>query len=361
MADFTAGLPAADYEGCDMMRLPMHRSWLLLAVLLAAGLPAVAGVEDGPRHIDHPAWMSPGLVDLQTDLETVRAQGKTGVMVLFTTQGCTYCAEFVRASLGDPATEKRVRDNFIAIGLEIFDDAEMTGPLGDDLPIKVFAERQKAGMAPTLLFFGTDGKLIYRAIGYQDPERFNRMLDYLVDGRHERQSFRDYLAGLAPAKVEAAAVGGVLQSDPLFENPPYALSRQDFPASEPLLVIFEAPACGDCTAYHRDVLALDEVRQLLQQFEVVRLDASDAHTPVIGPDGEATTPARWYAREGFSRLPALLYADESGKTVFKTDALVERQRMLNATGLVLERAYEKGWSYQRFARSKAIQRSLSKN
>lgn len=342
-----------------MMKQHTNRSWLWLVFLLCSGLPAFAGVEDGPRHIDHPAWMSPGLIDLQADLEAVRAQGKTGVMVLFTTQGCTYCAEFVRASLGDPATEKRVRDNFIAIGLEIFDDAEMTDPRGDDLPIKVFAERQKAGMAPTLLFFGADGKLIYRAIGYQDPGRFNHILDYLVDSHYTRQSFRDYLAGLAPARVEAADVGDVLQSDPLFAKPPYALSRRDFPASEPLLVIFEAPRCGACAAFHRDVLALGEVRQLLQQLEVVRLDASDRQTPVVGPDGEATTPARWYEREGFSRLPALLYADESGATVFKTDALVERQRMLNATGLVLERAYEKGWSYQRFARSKAIERSLA--
>ena len=31
--------------------------------------------------------------------------------------------------------------------------------------------------------------------------------------------------------------------------------------------------------------------------------------------------------------------------------------MLNATNLVLERAYEKGWHYQRFARTKAIERN----
>ena len=148
-----------------------------------------------------------------------------------------------------------------------------------------------------------------------------------------------------------------MHDDPLFISPPYALARVPFAASEPLLVIFEGPGCDACDAFHRDVLALDEVRQLLHRFEVVRLDASDDGTPVIGPDGKATTPAQWFEQEGFSRVPALLYVNETGEAVFKTDAVVERQRMLNATGLVLDRAYEKGWSYQRYARTKAIERN----
>ena len=61
---------------------------ILASIALLCG-SVFAGIEDGPRHIAHPDWMTPGLVDLETDLEAVRAQGKTGVMVLFTTQGCT--------------------------------------------------------------------------------------------------------------------------------------------------------------------------------------------------------------------------------------------------------------------------------
>jgi hypothetical protein len=33
-----------------------------------------------------------------------------------------------------------------------------------------------------------------------------------------------------------------------------------------------------------------------------------------------------------------------------------RQRMMNSLLYTLERAYEKQWSYQRFARSKALER-----
>ncbi len=89
---------------------------------------------------------------------------------------------------------------------------------------------------------------------------------------------------------------------------------------------------------------------------VVRLDARDSKTPVLAPDGARTTPADWFAATGFSRLPALLFFDEKGREVLRTDALVLRQRMMNSLGFTLERAFEKDWTYQRFARSKAIER-----
>lgn len=111
-----------------------------------------------------------------------------------------------------------------------------------------------------------------------------------------------------------------------------------FPAAEPMLAIYKTPGCPACDAFQRDVLALAEVGELLRQFEVVRLDATDRTTPVIAPDGARTTPADWFASTDFSRLPALCNVSESGETVFKTDALVERQRMLDTTGLVLEPA-----------------------
>lgn len=326
---------------------------LWLAMLAAA---SHAGIEDGARHIEHPDWMSPVFVDLDTDLERVRAEGKTGVMVLFTTQGCSYCAEFIAKSLRDPTLRQRVQDNFVAVGLEIFDDVLMTDHRGSEVPIKAFAESQGAGMAPTLLFYGPDHDLIFRAVGYQSPERFGHILDYLVGGSHRDIGFRDYLARIGGDSVDLAAYPA-LEPDPLFVQPPYALARRPVPADKPMLVLFERPGCLACRRFHEQVLALDEVRARLAAFEVVRLDASDDATPVLAPDGTRTTPADWYAAIGLSRLPAMLFVDEAGETVFRNDAVTERNRMLNMLGLVQERRYADGWTYQRYARSKAIERN----
>lgn len=330
------------------------RTCLLLGLLLWVAA-AQAGVEGGVGHSDHPDWMTPGLVDLQADLETVHAQDKVGVMVLFTTRGCSYCGEFIRRSLEDPILGRRVRDNFVVVALEIFDDVEMTDHQGVDLPIKEFAVRHQATMAPTLLFFTPGEGLALRAVGYQSPERFGRTLDYLVGGHATTVAFRDFIrSSEPPGKVE---VYPALRADALFERPPYALTRTPVPASQPLLVLFEKTGCEDCARFHDDVLALPEVRATLQRFDVVRLDADDQDTGIRMPGGGAGTPAGWFADAGFSRVPALLFVNETGDRVFATDALVERQRMLNSMGLVLDRAYEQGWSYQRYARTKAIERN----
>ncbi|MEA3276805.1 MAG: hypothetical protein U9Q81_16225 [Pseudomonadota bacterium] len=53
----------------------------------------------------------------------------------------------------------------------------------------------------------------------------------------------------------------------------------------------------------------------------------------------------------------MVFFDESGRQVLQTDALVLKSRMMNSLGFVAERAYEDGWTYQRFARSQAMARA----
>jgi thioredoxin-related protein len=329
-------------------------SSLLAAVFL--GSVASAAIEGGERHTGNPEWMEPPFVDMETDLRTVSDEGKTGIMVLYTTQGCSYCARFVELSLEDSRLQKKVRENFVSLGLEIFDDNLMTAPDGSETSIKQFGEAHGAGMAPTLLFFDRNGERILRVVGYQSPARFELILDYLIDGKFEEMSFRDY--ALARLQRDHAAYP-TLQADPLFQTPPYALARQPIAADRPMLVLFERTGCTDCARLHRDVLALDDVRRILSQFDVVRLNADDDQTPVIAPNGEATTPAKWFAAEAFTRVPAMLYIDEQGQPVFRNDAFTERNRLINMSGLVLEKKYLEGWSYQRYARNQAIQRNLA--
>jgi hypothetical protein len=54
-----------------------------------------------------------------------------------------------------------------------------------------------------------------------------------------------------------------------------------------------------------------------------------------------------------------LFFNASGDEVLRTDSLVLKQRMDNSLQYVLEKAYAKGWTYQRFARTKSIERLKS--
>lgn len=328
-----------------------------LALFFCVWIAAAAQDFDDAGHprIQYPGWFvdSPFL-DLKEHLDSAVANGKQGLMILFTTEGCSYCGAFIDRSLGDPDLAARVRQHFDAIGLEIFDDAEMTAPDGSTMRVKHFADAQGAGYSPTLLFFDASGEVAARAVGYQPPERFGVILNYVSGGHYRDVSLSRFLKN--GGALLATGQGG-LRPDPLFSKPPYVLDRSRFAAARPLLVLFEQPGCSDCDAFHEEVLALEEVRELMRRFEVVRLDATDAKTPVLDPRGDRVTPASWFERTGFSRLPALLFFDEAGNQVLDTDAVVLRQRMLNSLSYVLERAYEKRWTYQRFARSKAIERN----
>ena len=161
-------------------------------------------------------------------------------------------------------------------------------------------------------------------------------------------------------KNASQATYSQLKSDTLFDSPPFALDRSHFAASKPLMVLFEQKGCNECAEFHQNVLALSTVRSTLEAFQVVRMDIEDDTTPVLLPNGEKATPAQWYQSTTFSRVPALMFYNENGELSLDTDALVQKGRMLNSLNYMLEKAYLKNWTYQQFARSKALERNQAK-
>lgn len=334
--------------------------YAVAALLILQGTAWSQGFDDSKaKHVGYPKWFKQGFFDLKSDLDEALAHNKKGLMVLFTTEGCSYCDIFILKSLGDPVLAATVQKHFDSVGLEIFDDAEMTTPRGKEMRVKHFAKAERVGFSPTLLFYGKDGELMLRAIGYQSPARFRLLLDYVIGDYYRTETLSHYVRR-HEKKTPAVRAAGGLKRDPLFAASPAVLDRSRQAASRPLMVIFAEANCGDCEALHDKVLAVPEVRSLLKRFDIVQLDATDNTTMLVAPGGKRVTARRWYETAGYSRLPALAFFDEKGNEVLATDALVLRQRMMNSLNYVLERAYEKGWTYQRFARTKAIERNLKK-
>ena len=339
-----------------------HKHWLGVLVLLCVAqfaLPRTIIAEtfddSAIKHIDYPDWFADlPFLDLRGELYDARETGKRGMMVLFTTEGCSYCDAFIERSLADPQISGELQRYFSSVGLEIFDDAEMTAPNGDALPVKAFAKRNGAAFSPTIVFFTNDGDPVLRLVGYQSPERFRQVLAYVRDERYRDESLREFL-NAASTDISDSPVGGDLIADPLFSQPPHYLDRTRLAAQRPLLVIFARAGCRNCEVFQQGVMADHDVRERLRGFEIVRLDA-DGDTPVVRPDGRRSSAAAWFEEKAFTRLPALMFFDEGGNSVLETDALVLNQRMLNSIDYVLERAYEKGWTYQRFARQKGAER-----
>ena len=327
---------------------------LALAPVWAGEAEEPAAFDDGAIYqIHYPEWFKQSFLGLPEDLADAAAAGKQGLFLFFTTQGCSYCHRFIEQSLGDPEIAARLRERFDTIGLEIFSDAEMVDLDGEPTRVKNFAMQQGVEFAPTLLFVDTGGERLLRLTGYYGPERFRRVLDYLAEPGGTGLPLREYLAGDARS---GAGPEAELPADPLFSAPPYALDRTRVAAERPLLVLFEAAGCARCARFHDEVLSDDDIRETLAGFDVIRLEAADAQTPVLTPQGARTTPAAWYDALGFTQLPALVFFSEDGARVLETDALVLQNRMKNSLGFVTDRAFERGWTYQRYARSQALQK-----
>lgn len=341
-----------------MLRKTANYFWKpAIAGLIILFLASVASAKDFDDseflNISYPDWFIDNTFkDLADDLETAISDGKKGLMVMFTTKGCSYCKMFLKVSLGNPRIARAVQRNFDSVGLEIFDDVEMTHPDGTPTRVKHFAVNEGAAIAPTLLFYGSNGKRFLKLVGYKSPEHFENIISF-IEHRKPDEKFRDYLKRKAIEPVAKAQYQ--LKSDQLFLKPPFKLDPDQ---GKPLLVLFEANDCLECSNFHKDVLALPEIRQQLEKFNVVRLDARDSKTTITMPSGEQVTAKQWYKNTDMIQLPALLFFGDKGEFVTQTDSITRRQRMLNLMGLVLDKKYKEGWNYQRYARTKGIERTL---
>jgi len=314
----------------------MHKHVLWAAALLSSLLPGVLPAEPDPvRSFDdsvitprhYPDWFKDRFLDLAADLDEALQADRQGLFLFFDTEGCAYCAAFVKHSLGDPAIKQRLQRHFDAIGLDIFQDDELVDFAGKSQAAKDFAKQQGTLASPTLLFVGSGGEVLYRGVGYYTPERFRLVLDYLSDDRYRTMTFKSFLAQHESEAEPATA--GQLTEDPLFAQPPYMPDRR-MPSSLPLLVIFEKGNCIDCRNFYQQVIGHPPVRELLSRFEVVQLDIRDSETALVTPDGIRTSPAAWADSRQITDPPALLFFSRQGAEVLRFESLVLQQRMERA-------------------------------
>lgn len=296
--------------------------FLLALAILALGQVPASAASDPPapgevREAIHPDWFKESLLDLQADLREARDAGKTGVLVYFGTRSCSYCHALLTTTFARPDLVERLLAGFDVIGLEVLSDVEVTDFQGRPLWAKDFAVQEKAPFTPTLVFYGEDGQVLLRLVGYVPPERFSLVLDYLQEGRYEHQGLRAYLAERETASP--APERGLVRDADLFAGPPHDLVRRGKPG-RPLLVLFERPDCPACERLHRTVLTVPSVRELVGRFDAIQLDTTDTRARVVTPDGAELTPAEWAAGLGLIHEPSLVFFDEQGVETVRADS-----------------------------------------
>lgn len=327
-------------------------AWSGLCSSVALAVPET--VDDSELlNAEYPDWFLDSFLNLQDDLNNARESGKKGLVVVFSTVGCSYCFKFADETLQHPQVVANLRRDFDALALEIFSDDFMVSPSGEELPVKEFAKRIGADFTPATYFFDLEGQPRLRIIGFNPADRFLSAMRYVAEEHYHEGTFREFLAAERKATGDVVVVEKI--DDPLFGRPPFMLARNKIHGERPLMVVFDGPYCEECPYLFGTLFKDPKIREQLARMEVVRLRI-DEEVPIVSPAGDRTTASDWHGALGFNRTPAFAFFDPSGKVVMKSDALMLRQRLDNTLGYVLEKAYLEGISYQRFARRRSIAR-----
>ncbi|MGV6827710.1 MAG: thioredoxin fold domain-containing protein [bacterium] len=324
----------------------------------ASNLKEFQGFKDGDfMEMKVPDWfLDTDLgADVQANLADAVAAGKRGLIINYETNGCSYCRLFMDTTMADPNIIAKVQRHYDALAFEVFDDTEMVDFNGDNIAIKDFVAAQGVQYTPTTVIYDRQGQAVFKAAGYYDSERFDKVLDYVLSGANQQQSFRQW-----QAMDQSKGSAGNLVSDDLFESPPYMLARNRYPGHRPLMVILTTTECGHCAEWYQTVFHDPLVRDLLRQLEIVQLDMNDDQTRLVKPDGEVSTPRQWTESLQLSYVPTILLFDEQGVRRQLIDFPVFNQRLENSLTFMLEKAYQKGHTYQRHAREKGAERYRAK-
>lgn len=324
---------------------------LLCLATLLLGAPARAAetkpadtAHAMPLAIDIPPWFTEGFLDFKEELASAGKAGKQ-LMVYVGQDGCPYCRELMQSNFSQKPIADKTRAHFVAIALNLWGDRELSWTDGRTLSEKALARELKVQFTPTLLFLDARGQVRLRLNGYQPPQRFSAVLDYLIGQHDQRETLAQFLA-----RSPAAPARPQLTDEAFFMPAPLDLRRRT--GARPLAVLFETRHCRACDEMHDQGFKRPEVRTQLARFDVARLALSDG-AEIVTPADRRQRADAWARELGVSFTPTLVFFDAGGAEVFRLDGYTRPFHLASAFEYVADGGYRREPEFQRYLRDKA--------
>lgn len=194
------------------MRLTWTRRQTLLGSLATAGAlalppPRARALEVAEDGMHKQPWFHQSFLDLKEDLAEAEAVGKR-LVIFFEQRGCPYCGEMHRTSLADPEVAKYIKDNFLALQINLHGAREVTDFDGKKMEERKLAERWRVNFTPTIVFFppkvadaagksGRDAE-VWRLQGYWKTFHTHATFVYVKTGAYQHEpNFQRWLSEYA--------------------------------------------------------------------------------------------------------------------------------------------------------------------
>lgn len=320
----------------------MGRRLVAFAFLLVLACGARAQ-QPSSYAFDIPHWFADSFLDFRDEVADATREHKR-LLVYFGQDGCPYCRQLMVVNFSQAPIVEKTRRDFVAIALNVWGDRETTWTDGRTMSEKALARALDVQFTPTLLFLDERGAIVARLDGYYPPQRFESVLDYVAQHLERTQSLGDYLRTHVKDRASDR-----LADEPFYLPAPYDLhARGD---GKPLAVLFETPDCSPCDELHRDTLRRPAVEAQLGRFDVVRFGLG-MPTPLVAPDGRATTAGAWARELDVAYTPSLILFDAHGKEVLRISAYLRAFHLASALEYVASGAYRGEPSFQRYIRER---------
>jgi len=294
-----------------------------------------------PGHEEVPAWFKVSFLDLFEDIEDAADNNKR-LMIYYYQDGCPYCKKLLQENFSQRDISDKTQKYFDVVAINLWGDKEVTVG-GRTYTEKEFAEALKVQYTPTLLFFNEDKKIVFRANGYYPPEKFSALLDYIGKKQESKISYQDYIEKMNP-QVSTGRLHDDINS---------VVSVTDLTrTTKPLLVMFEQKKCNTCDELHLDILKRKESIDLLSRFNVVVLDMW-SNKIVTTPSAKKMKIRDWAKELDVKYAPSLIFFDDKGNEVFRTDAYLKAFHTQSVMDYVSSGAYKTQSNFQRYIEKRA--------
>lgn len=132
--------------------------------------------------------------DFAEELETARAEGKKGVLLMFEMDECPFCHRMKTTVLNQPEVQDYFKEHFMIFPIDIEGDVEIHDFAGTAMPQKDFAlKTHRVRATPVFAFFDLDGNLVARYTGATgDATEFMWLGEYVVQERYKDVTFPAY-------------------------------------------------------------------------------------------------------------------------------------------------------------------------
>ncbi len=291
-------------------------------------------------HEEHPAWFKTSFLDLFEDVEEAADNNKR-LMIYYYQDGCPYCKKLLK-NFSQKKIADKTQKYFDVVAINLWGDKTVT--VGDrTYTEKKFAEALKVQYTPTILFFNEKNKIIFRANGYYPVDKFSALLDYIGKKQESKIRYQDYIEKMNPQP----------STGKLYDDINSVISTSDLTQiSKPLLVMFEQKKCNTCDELHLDILKRKESITLLSRFNVVVLDMWSSDI-IITPSSKKIKIRDWVKKLNIKYAPSLLFFDEKGDEVFRTDAYLKAFHTQSVLDYISSGAYKIQSNFQRYIDQRA--------